>query len=161
MDELIDKISVEYRKGKISEPDYKKFVDILQARSPLNFTHIPLDVINADNQDHRDDHTDRRLGIDIIKHLQQVDTVDKILARKSTVLRILEILDAEELRLIKLYHGLETGREHTYKEIAEIFKCSKQKAHQWHQRIIKKLRTRLKEICQDDGIDQKELICDN
>lgn len=161
MDELIDKLGVEYRKGKISEADYKKFIDILQARSPLNFTHISLDVLSSNNDDMHTSQDNRKIGLDVSKKFHIVGSIDQVLSRKSITNRLLEILEPEELRLIKLYHGIDGNKEHTYKEIADIFKCSKQKAHQWYKRIIKKLRGRLKDICHDDNIEPKEMISEN
>lgn len=161
LEELIDKVTVDYRKGKITEANYKKYVDILQARSPLNYTHISLDVL-IDEEDTHKGMDNRKLGFDLSKRLAPVDNIEQILSRKSVVAKLFEDLEPDEARLIKLYHGLEDGKERTYKELAEIFKCSKQKAHQWYQRIIKKMRTKLKdEICYEDEIDPKELFSEN
>lgn len=167
MEELIDKITVEYHKNKLSEDDFKKFVDILQARSPMNYTHVSLDAIYSPTSDDGDRHQhlagmdDRGAGLTLSKKFQTVESIDKILSRQSTSNKLLNILTPDEVRLVKLYFGYD-GPPHTYKELARVFKCSKQKAHQWLQKVLKKMKEYAKEsICYEDGIDFKELLSDN
>ena len=103
----------------------------------------------------------RSTGLNISKKFQTVDAVDQILSRQSTSNKLMDILTPDEIRLVKLYFGYD-GEPHTYKELAKVFRCSKQKAHQWLQKILKKMREYAKEsICYEDEIDIKELLNDN
>ncbi len=162
-DELIAKLTKERNQNKITSNDYAKFIDILQAKSPLNYTHVSLNAFldGSSNEVNGNGLEGRQLNHSISKKLQCVDSIEQILSRKSIVERLLGTLKSDEARIIKLYLGFEDGQEHTYKDIAIILGCSKQKAHQHYQNAIKKLRARLKGICLKDGISETEMLSEN
>lgn len=164
--DLIKKISDLYGKGKISYRDYKKFIGVLEAKAPISHIHISLSGINPnaiDNtqglfgSDTNPELADSRLG----DKLKTIDQVEYLLSKRSVILRLLDGLPEQEQRLVKLYYGLDGAEPHTYHELSKVFKCSKQRAHQWHKKITEKLRERLKRICLEDKIDAKELLSEN
>lgn len=162
MTELIDSVTKEYHKGKIKKSEYNKFVDILQARSPFNYNHISLDAIASKaNIDKTGGGPDAYTTPELTKKLSFAGSIESILSRQSIINKLKTYLTADEVKLIQLYHGMDGNHEHTYQELADVFKCSRQKAHQWYQRVLKKLRHRLKGLCLNDDISMKEIISDN
>jgi DNA-directed RNA polymerase specialized sigma subunit len=163
--DLIKKVSSDFSKGKISHRDYQKFVMVLEAKAPLSHTHISLSSLPSGDMDNSvaglgagsDNALDTRLG----DKLKTIDRIEHLLGRKSIIVKLLEDLPELECRLIKMYYGLDGFEPHTYHELSKQFKCSKQRAHQWHKRITDKLRDRLKRMCLEDKMEIKELLSEN
>lgn len=164
--DLIRKVSNDFSKGKISYRDYQKFVMVLEAKAPLSHTHISLDAVipglynvgqQSGSEENHDNVQDNRLG----DKLKTIEKIEHLLGRKSMVGKLLDELPEQEQRLIKMYYGLDGYEPHTYHELSKSFKCSKQRAHQWHKRITDKMRERLKRMCLEDNMQVKELLSEN
>jgi RNA polymerase primary sigma factor len=164
IEDLLDKIQLDYNKGRISGRDYRKFIDILHAKSPDNYNHISIDdALDSANTEHSRalDSDSRSLGMDILKHLEQVNNAEDLLCQRALIRRLIDALEPDERKLVIMYYGLDGKDSHTYNELSKVFKCSKQRVHQWHKRITAKLRANLKDICLKDRVDLKEMVSNN
>jgi RNA polymerase sigma factor (sigma-70 family) len=161
IEDLLEKIRIEKNKGKITEKEYTKFVEVLHAKSPDNYNHITIgesvDLAHTDSSSPIA--ADSRKGaMDLIDHLAAPEKTEGVVDKKVLIHNVLKKLLPEERKLVALYYGLEGEKPHTYKQLAKIFKKTKQVTHMWHAKVTLKMRRRLLKMCEIDGLDFKELF---
>ena len=109
-------------------------VDLVQSLAALNSTDLRLDAPMAADGD--------RVIIDRFLVAGQgavaADAIDQFLAEEIEV--ALSKLAPRDGRVLKLYFGLDGGREHTLEEIGAIFGITRERVRQLRDRALKRLR---------------------
>jgi RNA polymerase primary sigma factor len=108
-------------------------VDLVQSLAALNSTEVRLDAPMASDGD--------RFMIDRFLVASQgpgAETIDQFLAEEIEV--ALSKLAPRDGRVLKLYFGLDGGREHTLEEIGTIFGITRERVRQLRDRALKRLR---------------------
>jgi RNA polymerase primary sigma factor len=109
-------------------------VEIVQSLTALNTAELRLDAPMASDGD--------RALIDrfLIEshHDVESDAVDQFLASEIDV--ALGKLSPRDARVLRLYYGLDGGREHTLEEIGVIFGVTRERVRQLRDRALKRLR---------------------
>lgn len=151
----------EYAEGRLSYDNYTRYIAILLAKSPERYNHLSIDMTRkyqngSGEQSIPPDSSS--ISSSMASHFAHNPNVAENLERTTLIEKMLDKLDKEEQKLVIMYYGLKGQQAHTYEKLALKMKCSKQRIHQQHKKIINKLRLYLKEVGSDDSIDPKELL---
>jgi RNA polymerase sigma factor (sigma-70 family) len=159
--DMIKNVQADYATGDLTYRNYIRYISILLAKSPERHNHVPIDmpVTFSGSSGEMTFLSDNGPLANLVNKatLQQPET-ERDLSLKSLIERMLNRLDKEEQNIVIMYYGLSGNEPHTYEKLAEKIKCSKQRIHQQHKKIVVKLRNYLKEIGQSDKIDPREFL---
>jgi RNA polymerase primary sigma factor len=108
--------------------------DIVESLQTLNASEIRLDAPIGDSDDSQ--------LMDRFITDQAIITEDEVEERllSERIGRALETLQPRDAKVLKLYFGLEGGREHTLEEIGEILGVTRERIRQLRDRALKRLR---------------------
>jgi len=109
-------------------------VEMVQSLAALNTTEVRLDAPLAAEGDRA---TIERFMVDGHNGAED-EAIDHFLAEEIAV--ALETLAPRDARVLRLYFGLNGGREHTLEEIGSIFGITRERVRQLRDRALKRLR---------------------
>jgi RNA polymerase primary sigma factor len=109
-------------------------VEMVQSLAALNTTEVRLDAPLAAEGDRA---TIERFMVDGQNDAEN-EAIDQFLAEEIAV--ALETLAPRDARVLRLYFGLDGGREHTLEEIGSIFGVTRERVRQLRDRALKRLR---------------------
>lgn len=159
--DMITRVQADYASGDLSYRDYIRFISILLAKSPERHNHLAIDmptVVSGSSGDMTVTTDSSPLAAAIHKATACHPETERDLSQKSLIDGMLNKLDKEEQDIVIMYYGLRGSPSHTYEKLADKMKCSKQRIHQQHKKIVNKLRLYLKEIGLSDKIDPREFL---
>jgi RNA polymerase primary sigma factor len=109
-------------------------VDLVQSLAALNTTELRLDAPIAADGD--------RTAMDRFLVDQPGDAEEQALSQflVDEIARALATIAPRDARVIRLYFGLDGGREHTLEEIGAIFGITRERVRQLRDRALKRLR---------------------
>jgi len=157
--DMIKAVQEDYASGSLEYRDYIRFISVLLAKSPEHYNHIPIDMSRANDMK-----GDIPVPADSLRlaeqtsHMSQKPSVEVELGLKNIVEKMLDRLDKDEQDIVIMYYGIGDTPPHTYERLAAKLKCSRQRIHQQHKKIIAKLRIFLKEIGTRDNISPREFL---
>jgi RNA polymerase primary sigma factor len=108
--------------------------EIVESLQTLNAAEIRLDAPIGDTEDSQ--LMDRFISEAAIVTEDEVE--ERLLAERID--RALETLQPRDAKVLKLYFGLEGGREHTLEEIGDILGVTRERIRQLRDRALKRLR---------------------
>lgn len=108
--------------------------EIVESLQTLNASEIRLDAPIGDSDDSQ--------LMDRFISEQAIITEDEVEERllSERIDRALQTLQPRDARVLKLYFGLEGGREHTLEEIGDILGVTRERIRQLRDRALKRLR---------------------
>jgi len=159
--DMIKKVQSEYAEDKLSYRNYCRYIAILLARSPEHYNHISMDMPQV-YPSSGGDFTVQGDSSSVSKEIQKATSaecgIEVEISQRTLIEKMLDKLDKEAQTIVIMYYGLRGNPSHTYEELAAKMKCSKQRIHQQHKKIIAKLRIYLKEVGVSDSINPKEFL---
>ena len=108
--------------------------EIVESLQTLNAAEIRLDAPIGDSDDSQ--LMDRFITEEAIVTEEEVE--ERLLTER--IGRALETLQPRDAKVLKLYFGLEGGREHTLEEIGDILGVTRERIRQLRDRALKRLR---------------------
>jgi RNA polymerase primary sigma factor len=108
--------------------------EIVESLQTLNAAEIRLDAPIGDSDDSQ--LMDRFIADEAIVTEDEVE--ERLLSER--VERALDTLQPRDAKVLKLYFGLEGGREHTLEEIGDILGVTRERIRQLRDRALKRLR---------------------
>ena len=108
--------------------------EIVESLQTLNAAEIRLDAPIGDTDDSQ--LMDRFITDEAIVTEEEVE--ERLLTER--IGRALETLQPRDAKVLKLYFGLEGGREHTLEEIGDILGVTRERIRQLRDRALKRLR---------------------
>jgi RNA polymerase primary sigma factor len=108
--------------------------EIVESLQTLNAAEIRLDAPIGDTDDSQ--LMDRFISDEAIVTEEEVE--ERLLTER--VGRALETLQPRDAKVLRLYFGLEGGREHTLEEIGDILGVTRERIRQLRDRALKRLR---------------------
>jgi RNA polymerase primary sigma factor len=108
--------------------------EIVESLQTLNAAEIRLDAPIGDTDDSQ--LMDRFITDEAIVTEEEVE--DRLLTER--IGRALETLQERDAKVLRLYFGLEGGREHTLEEIGDILGVTRERIRQLRDRALKRLR---------------------
>lgn len=151
--DIITRLTEDYSAGKIKYSDYIKFINVLEAKQPLSFTHVPLNINGGDftNTEYLSsamntfaEHTEASSPNRVSDKLQYIDNIEQILGQKTVLIRLLEELTDKENKFIVLYYGLNNNAPHTYGALSKILGMQKSAMKKFHMAVLAKLKKIIK-----------------
>jgi RNA polymerase primary sigma factor len=109
-------------------------VDIVESLQTLNAAEIRLDAPIGDSDDSQ--LMDRFVADSAIETENEVE--ERLLSERID--KALGTLQPRDAKVLKLYFGLEGGREHTLEEIGDILGVTRERIRQLRDRALKRLR---------------------
>lgn len=108
--------------------------EIVESLQTLNAAEIRLDAPIGDSDDSQ--LMDRFIADEAIMTEDEVE--ERLLSERID--KALETLQPRDAKVLKLYFGLEGGREHTLEEIGDILGVTRERIRQLRDRALKRLR---------------------
>src|SRR5918997_1925433 len=108
--------------------------EIVESLQTLNAAEIRLDAPIGDSDDSQ--LMDRFIAEEAILTEEEVE--ERLLTER--IGRALETLQPRDAKVLKLYFGLEGGREHTLEEIGDLLGVTRERIRQLRDRALKRLR---------------------
>ncbi len=108
--------------------------EIVESLQTLNAAEIRLDAPIGDSDDSQ--LMDRFIADEAIMTEDEVE--ERLLSERID--RALDTLQPRDAKVLKLYFGLEGGREHTLEEIGDILGVTRERIRQLRDRALKRLR---------------------
>jgi RNA polymerase primary sigma factor len=108
--------------------------EIVESLQTLNAAEIRLDAPIGDSDDSQ--LMDRFIADEAIMTEDEVE--ERLLSERID--RALNTLQPRDAKVLKLYFGLEGGREHTLEEIGDILGVTRERIRQLRDRALKRLR---------------------
>jgi RNA polymerase primary sigma factor len=108
--------------------------EIVESLQTLNAAEIRLDAPIGDSDDSQ--LMDRFIADEAIMTEEEVE--ERLLSERID--RALDTLQPRDAKVLKLYFGLEGGREHTLEEIGDILGVTRERIRQLRDRALKRLR---------------------
>ena len=108
--------------------------EIVQSLSTLNSAEIRLDAPIGDGDDSQ--LVERFMSDEA--HQPELAVEERMLAEQ--IERALETLSPRDARVVRLYFGLEGGREHTLEEIGNMLGVTRERVRQLRDRALRRLR---------------------
>ncbi|HUE97402.1 MAG TPA: RNA polymerase sigma factor RpoD/SigA, partial [Longimicrobiaceae bacterium] len=108
--------------------------EIVESLQTLNTAEIRLDAPIGDTEDSQ--LMDRFISDEAIVTEEEVE--DRLLTERIS--RALETLQPRDAKVLRLYFGLDGGREHTLEEIGDLLGVTRERIRQLRDRALKRLR---------------------
>lgn len=165
--DIINRLTEDYSAGKIKYADYIKFINVLEAKQPLSFTHVPLNINGSDftNSEYTSsamntfsEHSESIASSHVSEKLQYVEHIEQILGQKSILSKLLEELTEKENKFIVSYYGLNGVKASTYAILSKQLDIPKLQMHKYHEDILNKLKKLIKDWILSGDISAGDLF---
>lgn len=108
--------------------------EVVEFLQTLNASEIRLDAAVGESEDSK--LVERFIAEEAAEPEMEVETR----LRKEAVTKALDALDPRDARVLKLYFGLEGGREHTLEEIGNALGVTRERIRQLRDRALRRLK---------------------